>query len=145
MVRHKQHCDIGNDPCAKWTATPYKVILNTNGGTINNGNVTEYTYGESTTLPTDVTLKGYDFKGWYDNEALTGNAVAAISATDTGAKIYYARWLSTNVGIISVVVDGKVGEITVTLPYGSDLPDSTTTLSKPERAFMTILDKIWKS
>ena len=43
---------------AKWTASTYKVTLETNGGTMNNGNVTEYTYGEGATLPTNVTREG---------------------------------------------------------------------------------------
>ena len=49
----------------QWTAPTYAVTLNTNGGTINNGNVTSYTYGVGATLPTDVTRTGYTFKGWY--------------------------------------------------------------------------------
>ena len=48
----------------QWTAPTYAVTLNTNGGTINNGNVTGYTYGVGATLPTDVTRTGYTFKGW---------------------------------------------------------------------------------
>ena len=63
---------------AQWTAPTYAVTLNTGGGTINSGNVTEYTYGVGATLPTDVTRTGYTFKGWYDNEGLTGNPVTAI-------------------------------------------------------------------
>ena len=77
---------------AKWTANTYKVTLNTKGGTINSGNVTDYTYGTETTLPTDVTRAGYTFAGWYDNEALEGDAVTAIPADATGDKTYWAKW-----------------------------------------------------
>ena len=77
---------------AKWEANAYTVTLNTNGGTINNGNVTEYTYGVGATLPTDVTRTGYTFKGWYDNEGLTGDPVTAICSTETGNKEYWAKW-----------------------------------------------------
>ena len=76
----------------QWTAPTYAVTLNTNGGTINNGNVTEYTYGVGATLPTDVTRTGYTFKGWYDNEGLTGNPVTAIGGAETGNKEYWAKW-----------------------------------------------------
>ena len=76
----------------QWTAPTYAVTLNTNGGTINNGNVTEYTYGVGATLPTDVTRTGYTFKGWYDNENLTGSPVTAIGDTETGNKEYWAKW-----------------------------------------------------
>ena len=70
----------------QWTAPTYTVTLHANGGTINNGNVTEYTYGVGATLPTDVTRTGYTFKGWYYNENLTGSPVTAIGNTETGNK-----------------------------------------------------------
>ena len=76
----------------QWTVPTYTVTLNTNGGTINNGNVTEYTYGVGAALPTDVTRTGYTFKGWYDNEGLTGDPVTAICSTETGNKKYWAKW-----------------------------------------------------
>ena len=76
----------------QWTAPTYAVTLHTNDGTINNGNVTEYTYGVGATLPTDVTRTGYTFKGWYDNEGLTGDPVTAIGNTETGNKEYWAKW-----------------------------------------------------
>ena len=72
-----------------------KVTLITNGGTIKDGkNVTSYTNGEGVSLPTenDITYAGHKFKGWYDNEALTGSPVTAISSTDTGDKVFYAKW-----------------------------------------------------
>ena len=78
----------------QWTAPTYAVTLHTNGGTINNGNVTGYTYGAGATLPTadDMTYTGHTFKGWYDNESLTGSPVTAISSTETGNKEYWAKW-----------------------------------------------------
>ena len=76
----------------QWTAPTYAVTLHTNDGTINNGNVAEYTYGVGATLPTDVTRTGYTFKGWYDNESLTGSSVTAIGDTETGNKEYWAKW-----------------------------------------------------
>ena len=76
----------------QWTAPTYTVTLHANGGTINSGNVTEYTYGVGATLPTDVTRTGYTCKGWYDNENLTGDPVTAIGNTETGNKEYWAKW-----------------------------------------------------
>ena len=113
----------------QWTAPTYAVTLNTNGGTINNGNVTEYTYGVGATLPTDVTRTGYTFKGWYDNENLTGSPVTAISNTETGNKEYWAKWeanaytvtLNTNGGTIN---NGNVTEYTYGV--GATLPTDVT-------------------
>ena len=77
----------------QWTAPTYAVTLNTNGGTIADGkDVTGYTYGVGATLPTDVTRTGYTFKGWYDNESLTGSPVTAIGGAETGNKEYWAKW-----------------------------------------------------
>ena len=78
----------------QWTAPTYTVTLHANGGTINNGNVTEYTYGVGAALPTadDMTYTGHTFKGWYDNEGLTGSPVTAIGSTETGDKEYWAKW-----------------------------------------------------
>ena len=76
----------------QWTAPTYTVTLNAGDGTINSGNVTSYTYGVGATLPTDVTRTGYTFKGWYDNENLTGSPVTAIGNTETGNKEYWAKW-----------------------------------------------------
>ena len=78
----------------QWTAPTYAVTLNTNGGTINNGNVTSYTYGVGAKLPTadDMTYTGHTFKGWYDNKNLTGSPVTAIGGTETGNKEYWTKW-----------------------------------------------------
>lgn len=120
---------------AKWTASTYTVTLETNGGTVNNDNVTKYTYGVGATLPTDVTREGYAFAGWYDNEALSGTWVTAITDTDTGDKTYYAKWLSTNAGITSVSVSGTTGtvngtQISVVLPAATaSLPTDSTEVS----------------
>lgn len=112
---------------AKWTVCTYTVTFDTNGGTINSGNITEYTYGEGAKLPTDVTRPGYTFGGWYENSNFSGEPVKEISKTDTGNKTYYAKWLSANAGVSSVTVNGVTATLndttfTVTLPAGSSLP-----------------------
>lgn len=80
---------------AVWKAKIYTVSLEKNGGTINNGNVTQYTYGEGATLPTDVTKENLTFGGWYENSDFSGDPVTQIGTTDTGAKTYYARWTAS--------------------------------------------------
>lgn len=112
---------------AKWTVCTYTVTFDTNSGTINSGNITEYTYGEGAKLPTDVTRPGYTFGGWYENSNFSGEPVKEISKTDTGNKTYYAKWLSANAGVSSVTVNGVTATLndttfTVTLPAGSSLP-----------------------
>ena len=98
----------------QWTAPTYAVTLNTGGGTINSGNVTGYTYGVSATLPTDVTRIGYTFKGWYDNENLTGNPVTAISNTETGNKEYWAKWEANTYTVTFYPNGGSVNPVAAT-------------------------------
>ena len=105
---------------AKWEANAYTVTLNTNGGTINSGNVTEYTYGVGATLPTDVTRTGYTFKGWYYNENLTGSPVTAIGDTETGNKEYWAKW-EINQYTVTVKPENGEADITITQDYGTPI------------------------
>ena len=111
----------------QWTAPTYAVTLNTNGGTINNSNVTGYTYGVGATLPTDVTRTGYTFKGWYDNENLTGSPVTAIGGAETGNKEYWAKW-EINQYIITFDTNGGSEIAPITQDYGTAItaPDNPT-------------------
>ena len=106
----------------QWTAPTYTVTLHANGGTINNGNVTSYTYGVGATLPTadDMTYTGHTFKGWYDNESLTGSPVTAIGNTETGNKEYWAKW-EINQYTITVKPENGKADITITQDYGTPI------------------------
>ena len=113
---------------AKWEANTYPVTLNTNGGTINSGKVTSYTYGTGAALPTadDMTYTGYTFKGWYDNEGLTGDPVTAIGDTETGDKEYWAKWTINQYTITVKPENGEV-DITITQNYGTPITAPTLT------------------
>ena len=105
---------------AQWTAPTYTVTLHANGGTSNCGNVTGYTYGVGATLPTadDMTYTGHTFKGWYDNESLTGSPVTAIGGTEMGNKEYWAKW-EINQYTITVKPENGKADITITQDYGT--------------------------
>ena len=105
----------------QWTAPTYAVTLNTNGGTIADGkDVTGYTYGVGATLPTDVTRTGYTFKGWYDNENLTGSPVTAIGGAETGNKEYWAKW-EINQYTITFDTNGGSEIVPITQDYGTEI------------------------
>ncbi len=112
----------------QWTAPTYTVTLHTNGGTINNGNVTEYTYGVGATLPTadDMTYTGHMFKGWYDNKALTSSPVTAIGDSETGNKEYWAKW-EINQYTVTVKPENGEADITITQDYGTPITAPTLT------------------
>ena len=113
----------------QWTAPTYAVTLNTNGGTINNGNVTGYTYGVGATLPAadDMTYTGHTFKGWYDNENLTGSPVTAIGGAETGNKEYWAKW-EINQYTITFDTNGGSEIAPIIQDYGTEItaPDNPT-------------------
>ena len=113
----------------QWTAPTYAVTLNTDGGTINNGNITGYTYGVGATLPAadDMTYTGHTFKGWYDNENLTGSPVTAIGGAETGNKEYWAKW-EINQYTITFDTNGGSEIAPITQDYGTEItaPDNPT-------------------
>ena len=72
---------------AQYTANTYKVTLNGNGGS--GTNITSYTYGTAKTLPTNWKKQCSAFQGWYN---ASGKKVTQISATETGDKVFTAKW-----------------------------------------------------
>ena len=109
---------------AKWTPNTYRVSLRTNGGTINSGDITEYTYGTTTNLPTNVTKTGYTFGGWYDNSSFSGSRIISIGSTETGNKTYYAKWTPNTYTVTLNANGGTINSGNVTsYTYGT-----TTTL-----------------
>ena len=106
----------------QWTVPTYAVTLHPNGGTINSGNVTGYTYGVGATLPTadDMTNTGHTFKGWYVNENLTGSPVTAIGDTEIGNKEYWAKWEANTYTVTLNAGGGTIDSGNVTgYTYGS--------------------------
>ena len=115
---------------AIFEADTYTVKLHANGGTIASGqDVTSYTYGTGAALPTadDITYTGHTFKGWYDNEGLTGDPVTAIGGTEMGNKEYWARW-EVNTYTITVKPENGKADITITQDY--DTPITAPTLTR---------------
>lgn len=79
---------------ASFDVATYSITYNLDGGTINSGEVTEYTFGVGATLPTDVTKSGKEFEGWYDNAACSGTPITSITTTDCDNKTYWANWIT---------------------------------------------------
>ncbi len=108
---------------AHWEKIPVicSVTLDTDGGTINSGNVTSYTEGVGVTLPTDVTKVGYTFLGWFDGDT----KVEVIDTTATGDKSFHAKWAPVDCSIqLYAVLDGVTASkpfYRMTAKYGSSL------------------------
>ena len=119
------------------SGSTYTVTLTTNGGTINSGNVTSYTYGTGATLPTNVTKTGYTFAGWFTTDALTGTAVTTISTTDSGNKTFYAKW-----NAIEYTITYNVNGGTSVTNNTYTIEDATITLSTTTKTGYTFVG--WK-
>lgn len=102
---------------AVWETKKFAVSFETNGGVINAGKITEYTYGTGTPLPTDVSKNGYNFAGWYEDELMQGVRVYEIKENDFGEKTYYAAYTMANVTVSGYTgeYDGNAHDISYTL------------------------------
>lgn len=120
------------------TPTTYSVSLYTNGGSIGSGSVTSYTYGVGAKLPTDVTRTDCTFSGWYENSDFSGSPVTTISASDTGDKVFYARWNYTVSGTVADHDGGNASGATVTIRGNNITPKSTSANSSGYYSFSDI-------
>ncbi len=82
----------------------YKIKYNLNGGTNASANPAVYNvYGPAVTLAAP-TRSGYTFKGWFDNEKLTGSAVKSIPAGSVGDKTVWAKWTKNAEPVYGVIL-----------------------------------------
>lgn len=107
---------------AKWEPKTFGVKLETGGGTIEKGNVENYTYDKGAKLPQDVTRTGYDFLGWYDNASFRGEPVTEIKANDAenlNDRNYFARWKEHVYGVKLLPDGGKLEKELTEYTYGT--------------------------
>lgn len=72
----------------------YSITYYLNGGEINGDYKVFYHKGDTYTLPTDVTKYNDSFVGWYTDPRFIGGKVYEITATDTGDKKFYAKYMA---------------------------------------------------
>lgn len=95
---------------AHWTANTYVVSFNSHGGTTKGNTTVTYdaTYGASTNWPTDPTLTGYTFAGWW-TAATSGEQVTASTVVKiTSAQTLHAHW-TANTYTIAYNANGGTG------------------------------------
>lgn len=83
----------------------YDIIYNTNGGTIFGAYTSTHTWSYETALSEVVPVKiGYQFDGWYTDEALTIPLTAeSIDASVAEDVNFYAKWIQVNVNVLVVI------------------------------------------
>ncbi len=75
----------------KWNITTYNIEYELNGGKNNSLNPTTYTIESNDIVLQSPSKTGYDFAGWYADEALSKKA-GKIVAGSFGTKKFYAKW-----------------------------------------------------
>ena len=109
---------------AKWTAIPYNITYNLDGGTNNVNNPSTYTAETPDITLADPTKTGYTFGGWYDNDQFTGDAITEIESGSTGAKTFYARW-TLDTYTITYNLDGGTNDVNNPVSYTVESSDIT--------------------
>lgn len=72
-----------------------KITYHNVEGADNDNLITEYTaddVSQNSVSLNDASKSGYTFKGWYDNDSLSGNAIESIAQGSTGDFDFYAKW-----------------------------------------------------
>lgn len=79
---------------AKWTSAVYYCYYFLNGGWETTGNENKQSFiatDEDFTLK-DPVRTGFEFKGWYDNEAFNGAPITTIDCSEGQDRYLYAKW-----------------------------------------------------
>ena len=93
---------------AVWHATDYAVIYHFIDGATNPlSNPTTYNIESDTIQLQPASKLAYTFKGWYDNEYLSGSQVTSIAAGSHGIKHLYAKWDAVKYSITYILNGGE--------------------------------------
>ena len=92
---------------AKWTANPYTVTFDAQGGLVPSPSSKTVTYGSTYGTLASTTRTGYTFAGWYTNAAYTGVAVMDTTAVSIASDhVLYAKWTAN---MYTVTFDAQGG------------------------------------
>ena len=113
---------------ARFIGREYSIFLHCNKGETTNSSwirtstsefYKKYTYryqNNTYSLPNSKQMyrRGYEFKGWYEDEFFTGNPVTATDKNTGGDKHYYAKWKPRQYPLILNSIRGKVKDSSYT-------------------------------
>lgn len=92
---------------ARWSAIPYAINWNTNGGALIDGTPGSYDIESSAIDPSAFapTKEGYMFSGWFTDESLETSATTIVTGS-TGEKSFFAKWTVISYSITWNANDG---------------------------------------
>lgn len=113
---------------ARFIGREYSIFLHCNKGETTNSSwirtstsefYKKYTYryqNNTYSLPNSKQMyrRGYEFKGWYEDEFFTGNPVTATDKNTGGDKHYYAKWKPRQYPLFLNSIRGKVKDSSYT-------------------------------
>ena len=102
---------------AKWNVNSYTISFEENGGSTVN-NITQ-NYGTSLVMPSNPTLTGYEFKGWYLDKEFT-EAYEFPSTMPAGNITLYAKW-EIKQFTVSFEENGGSSVTDITLDYQANI------------------------
>ena len=115
---------------AQWSANPYKVHYNANGGTGTMASDSVKYDASYTPKANAFTKTGYKFAGWYDNAACTGTKYSsAFKYKRTSDLTLYAKWepISNTISFNANGGTGSMSALTVTYDKAYTLPANAFT------------------
>ena len=114
---------------AQWTANPYSVTFDPNGGSVSTTSKT-VTYGSTYgDLPTP-TRTGYKFAGWYTAASGGSQVTSSTKVTATANHKLYAHWTANQITVTLNANGGSVSPTSIKVTYGgtyANLPTPTRT------------------
>ena len=109
---------------AKWEAISYTITYNLNDGVQAPDAIEEYNIDTATFDLPFPTRENYYFRGWYEQENLTGNTTNNIAQGTMGNKVYYAKWEAykdyTGYDVYDVLEDEALSDAVKSLFVPSD-------------------------
>ena len=119
---------------AKWVVRPDTIYYETNGGAINSEYPLYYDKQNGTALPTDLTLDGFVFDGWYLTPDFIGDAVTSVGKDEDAPVKVYAKW---KLPPDKLTVELNGGEYSGTLPEKYDPVNGTLLPTDVTREYYT--------
>lgn len=126
---------------AEWTLTSYTITYKLDNGDWAEGYTapSSYTIEEEVALPAaeNVAKANSAFKGWYESDGFSGDAVTRIEKGATGNKTYYAKWAESIYTVKYEGTDGAAYAEGVSLANGFTSEDTEIKLPTAEQISRT--------
>ncbi|MCQ2960161.1 MAG: InlB B-repeat-containing protein [Bacteroidales bacterium] len=106
---------------AIYAPKPYTITYVLNGGVFEGEYVSQYLYKNGVVLPKNAQNEVFSFAGWYETPTFVTQEVSALSETDFGDKVYYAKWIANDYSVMYNTDGGSISGAVTSYTYGYGL------------------------